>query len=270
MKTQRDDNQYGIEAIPTRRPRPSITPTSTTPTSSSGSCRCGIRKGGETQLHQYPWQVALVRRSGNIPFCGGSLISRRSVLTAANCQTWSLSFMSVLVGGNEKISATKWISHPDYDRETTDNDISIITLARDVRFSDNVIPVCLPWSSFNSYAFRRATVAGWGSLKRGRSHALRGEDVYTMTNNRCKYDYRWTQSLINSGKICAASSKHPTCPGDSGGPMVILEDGAFTLIGVHSSGLRCAQDAQPGVYSRVTSYLDWIMMEISGETCQRN
>lgn len=270
MKTQRDDNQYGIEAIPTGRPRPSITPTSTTPTSSSGSCRCGISV--ETRLLQYPWQVALVARSGNRVVCGGSLISSRSVLTAAHCNRVHHSNIAVIVGG-KKISVTSWISHPDYDRETADNDIAIIILARDVRFSDTVSPVCLPWNSYNSYDNRRATVAGWGSLKRGRSHANREEDVYTMTNNRCKYDYpsTWSSSfLINSDKICAASSKHPTCPGDSGGPMVILEDGAFTLIGVHSSGLRCAQDAQPGVYSRVTSYLDWIMMEISGETCQRN
>ena len=42
--------------------------------------------------------------------------------------------------------------------------------------------------------------------------------------------------------------------GDSGGPIFV--DGV--QVGVTSYGVRCADSYFPGVYARVTTYLDWI------------
>jgi len=271
------------------RPRPTTTrPTrpTTRPTSSSGSCRCGIRKvtrnrivgGQEAQTHEYPWQVALVSRSGVLPFCGGSLISSRSVLTAAHCKQHPSS-ISVIVGkhytnrGGQRILATKWTSHPQYDPGRTDNDYAIITLAKDVPFSDTVGPVCLPLSSSINYDRRTATVTGWGTTRSGgsRPNALMEVDVDTMTNSRCQSDeFAYGPWRITRNMICAARPRKDSCQGDSGGPMVTLEGGVFDLIGVVSWGFGCAQANAPGVYSRVTRKLDWIKQEMSGETCQRN
>ena len=47
--------------------------------------------------------------------------------------------------------------------------------------------------------------------------------------------------------------------GDSGGPLVWPWEGTYYLIGVVSYGLRCAEAGYPGVYTRVTAFLDWIM-----------
>ena len=52
------------------------------------------------------------------------------------------------------------------------------------------------------------------------------------------------------------------CPlqGDSGGPMMFPAPNGthFYTIGVVSFGYRCADRRIPGVYTRVTAYLDWI------------
>lgn len=46
--------------------------------------------------------------------------------------------------------------------------------------------------------------------------------------------------------------------GDSGGPMVVNENGRWTQIGVVSWGIGCGKGQYPGVYSRVSSFLPWI------------
>lgn len=57
------------------------------------------------------------------------------------------------------------------------------------------------------------------------------------------------------------------CQGDSGGPL--MSEGSvglerYTLLGLVSFGPRtCGVSNFPGVYTRITSYIDWIMNNIT-------
>ena len=87
-----------------------------------------------------------------------------------------------------------------------------------------------------------------------------GKSHYDYYGN---YDYTTTYSVFES-QICSGyvEGGTDTCQGDSGGPMVCFQDGSWKLVGITSWGIGCAERKSPGVYTRVTDYLDWISEQI--------
>lgn len=157
-------------------------------------------------------------------------------------------------------------SAPQYEGEPLVNDdIAILHLCQPLTFSREVLYI-LPPDPAENYEGMSALVAGWGSFnfqdRDKPSDILQEVRVNTMSNQQCN-NSKWgtitDETKILDSMICAESPGKDACPGDSGGPLVVTdEDGEYRLIGVISAGLECAKPGWPGIYTRVTAFLDWI------------
>ena len=98
---------------------------------------------------------------GSSPFCGGSLITSKTVMTAAHCtEGTSTGDMVVIVGehdltdnsdGQERVAVQEKFEHADYDSHTVEADFALLVLVDAVTWRKAVQPVCLPWLEGPSY-----------------------------------------------------------------------------------------------------------------------
>merc|ERR1719391_770073 len=228
------------------------------------NCKCGVANGLSsrivggtfTEKNKYPWQVGLTSRNGNSPYCGGSLISNKEVLTAAHCnENKRASDIFVLLGehdvtfsdGELKVTVCGVANHPNYNPRTNDYDFAVLTLCDTVTFTRTIRPVCLPPSSRHGSRYERvnAIVSGWGAtLQSGsKSSKLMEVGVKTMSNAQCTASNTiYRPSQVTDRMICAANPGKDSCQGDSGGPLVTKSGISHFLIGVVSWGSGCAKD----------------------------
>lgn len=155
--------------------------------------------------------------------------------------------------------------HPNYDRTTQKNDLAIITLKRPASIDGSLIPICLPQGT-RTYEGEQATVTGWGTTSFGGAASKRLKQVTlpVWSNSECASAF--PTHTIERGMLCAGEKQggKDSCQGDSGGPLMIEGPRRrWMLIGVVSWGIKCGQPNSPGVYTRVSEYLDWIANETS-------
>ncbi|KAJ3601085.1 hypothetical protein NHX12_032058 [Muraenolepis orangiensis] len=156
---------------------------------------CGIAPlnlrivGGEdAEAGTWPWQVSLHRN--NFPFCGGSLITKDLILTAAHCfQGPGDLRVNLLVylgrdtqqnSNPNEVSRTvsRIIVHPDYNDSPNNNDVCLLQLNMAVDFTDFITPVCLASSASSFPAGTQTWVTGWGTR-------LQEVQVPVVSNMRC-------------------------------------------------------------------------------------
>lgn len=234
--------------------------------------------GVEAEDGEFPHMVALGFDRGNgYEFdCGGTLISKNYVLTAAHCvNTLDEIQPSIVRAGVINIGDNSWnsetdyriadiINHPKYTRIEKYHDLALLRLERDVRISSKLYPVCIETGEIPPRS--PLTVTGWGknsNTRNTRSEKLLKTDVIPVPSDKCSESYtnmrKLPQGIVN-GQICAGDpeGKHDTCRGDSGGPLQLAaSDNLYRLVGVTSFGRGCGSPI-PGVYTRVSNYLDWI------------
>ncbi|XP_047478659.1 serine protease 44-like [Penaeus chinensis] len=230
-----------------------------------------ISGGQPASKHSYPWIAILF--NGGKPFCGGSLIDRTHILTAAHCiahmSQFDISNLRVRLGAHnimtrettaQDFKITRVVRHKDYNSLKLYNDVAMLTLERPAVYTAQVRPVCLDKSQ-ERYAGEMVTVAGWGSMYEGgpQSPSLYQVRLRVWSNEDCARKYgRAAPGGIVDSYLCAGQDGKDSCQGDSGGPLVKYIDGVWTQVGLVSWGIGCGKGHYPGVYSRISSFLPWI------------
>lgn len=144
--------------------------------------------------------------------------------------------------------------------QTTTNDICLLRTSTPIAFNSGVGPVCLPFKYIN-YNFVNAILqlVGWGTIDFGspKSSKLRKVDVIGISTEDCRR--RLPGKTITENQLCTYAESKDACQGDSGGPAFFENLKTVYLCGVISFGVLCANGNTPGVQTRVTLYLKWIV-----------
>ncbi|XP_063051507.1 tissue-type plasminogen activator isoform X1 [Engraulis encrasicolus] len=242
-----------------------------------------IGGGKESDIREQPWQAAITvyrpRSRVHSFLCGGVLIDSCWVLSAAHCfhEGFAASRAQVTLGrtfrlknsSSEQIfDVEKYWVHEQYKEDTYDNDIALLKLKPNSETgmcaveSPEVRPVCLPDTKLQLPDWTECEISGYGKeheFSPFYAERVKQGHVRLWPQDRCVSD-RLAGRVVTSNMLCAGDTRglDDACKGDSGGPLVCPSGGRMTLMGLISWGDGCGKPDTPGVYTRVTHYIDWI------------
>ncbi|KAF7491631.1 Trypsin epsilon [Sarcoptes scabiei] len=217
------------------------------------------------------FQIALLNRQKF--FCGGSLISRRFVITAAHCvhrisiKDLKIRYATKRYESGPTMVAHSVFKHPDYSPKTSENDIALIRLA----YPLPKIPFFLDRISINQNksiglkSNETVIVSGWGRTGRFKpiSKNLLMASLKTVDIEECKNKWDKMFKVNTQSMICAAEAERSACNGDSGGPLTL----GNKLIGIVSVGSsNCLSLELPNIYTNVAYFNEWIMNTIKNNS----
>lgn len=231
--------------------------------------------GKPVRAIDFPYQASIKKRGESRSFCGGSIIDQYWVLTAAHClRSKQPSSLVVVVGATDLrqakfvVDVENIIRHPGYGSwfnffARFRNDIALIKTKRPVIINGTTSAITLPMKN-QDFVGQQAIASGFGATtERGSwSPQLLATTLDILSNSYCYVRYLvdfQANSMLCAGRLMGGQD---SCQGDSGGPLVVKTRGGTLLAGVVSFGTGCGRFFVPGVYTRVSNFVDWIQEEI--------
>lgn len=220
---------------------------------------------------EVPFIVSLRTEQGE-HYCGGSLIDKKWILTAAHCIE-ALVPKTVVMGTinlepdkeSQVYKVDRVFVHPDFNRSMDmSSDFALIKLKSE---SAEALAV-LNTSDAQKMKGKKFLTAGWGALNENSGSSpdiLQKVTVPFVNLKTCNKQFQKhlqsKKNFVNETMICAgyAQGQRDACQGDSGGPLYFKNSlNQFILTGVVSWGFGCARKNLSGVYSNVASAIEWI------------
>jgi trypsin len=226
---------------------------------------------GGTVARPNAWPGTVAVYYGRLQGCGGSLVASSWVVTAAHCiDTGSLGGITEIVIGRQKLSSDdgetrtidRVIRHEGFN-QNLDNDIALLHLSTPSTYP-TVSLVTAGEAAAAAAAGASVTVVGWGDTKENghASDVLRQVSLPVISKAKCTSYAEYEN--VTDNQICAAKAGKDSCQGDSGGPLFQTVGGHKVQVGLVSWGIGCARPNEPGVYTRLGKYLDWMSVKSDG------
>ncbi|XP_026871083.2 chymotrypsin like elastase family member 1, tandem duplicate 6 [Electrophorus electricus] len=230
--------------------------------------------GGEVaKPNSWPWQISLQYLSGNSYYhtCGGTLIRRQWVMTAAHCvdsqRTWRVVLGDHDIykqeGREQYMSVSAVYIHPQWNSNNVAGgyDIALLRLSTAATLNSYVQLGSLPPSGQVLPNNNPCYITGWGRTQTGGQLSPQLKKAYLpLVDYATCSSSSWWGSTVKPTMVCAGGASLSGCQGDSGGPLNCQVGGQYVVHGVTSfvSSLGCNTQRKPTVFTRVSAYISWI------------
>ncbi|XP_052131416.1 mite allergen Der p 3-like [Frankliniella occidentalis] len=224
--------------------------------------------GVATSIKNFPYMAAVTMYKGKtyVAQCGGSILDKYHILSAAHCfDNRNPKAYYIRVGSDYwrykgQGSGVKTITvHPKYNKTIFDYDVAVIKLIKPITINNRETKATsIVKLNTVTKADTVITLIGWGYTDALHSKPIPGTvrsvDIAVTDRSECESDYSDFEKEITPRMICGMTTDgeaKDSCQGDSGGP--VINKATKQQIGIVSWGMGCAQMGSPGVFTNLAN-----------------